>query len=53
MLYSDDNVKITKVVIGGKMELAIDYYEAGYFLGRIITEDFKDINKISMKLAEK
>jgi len=41
------------IIIGGKKELAIDYYDAGYFLGRIVTEDLKDINKISVKLAAK
>ena len=53
MLYNDDNVKITMIIIGRKKELAIDYYDAGYFLGRITTEDLKDINKISLKLATK
>jgi hypothetical protein len=53
MLYSDDNVKVTMITINGKKELAIDYYRSGYFLGRIVTEDFKDINKITVKLATK
>lgn len=53
MLYSDENIKISFINIGGKKELAIDYYRAGYFLGRIVTDDLKDINKITVKLADK
>jgi hypothetical protein len=53
MLYNDDNVKITMIIINGKKELAFDYYKSGYFLGRIVTEDFNDINKITVKLAAK
>ena len=53
MLYSDDNIKISFVNVGGKKELAIDYYRAGFFLGGLVTSDLKDINKITLKLAEK
>jgi hypothetical protein len=53
MIYNDENIKISFIIVRGKKELAIDYYRAGYFLGRMVTDDLNDINKITLKLADK
>jgi hypothetical protein len=58
MIYKDDKIQIQFVNIGGKKELAIDYFMAGVPIGRMVTSDLYNINlidfngKLDISLAE-
>lgn len=52
MIYKDDKIEIRMITVGGKRELAIDYFDAGYASGRIVTNDLYDMNLIEVVLSE-
>ena len=52
MIYKDDKIEIRMIIVAGKKELAIDYFDAGYPVGRMTTSDLYDINLIDISLSE-
>jgi len=52
MIYEDDKVRISWIIVGGKKELAFDYFKAGYSIGRVVTSELYDMNLINVSLAE-
>lgn len=58
MIYKDDKIEVRMIIVGGKKELAFDYFRAGVYLGRMVTSDLYDMDlisctgKIDISLAE-
>ena len=52
MIYKDDKIEIRMVVVGGKKEVAIDYFMAGVPIGRMMTSDLYDMDLVDISLAE-
>ena len=52
MIYKDDKIEIRMIVVGGKKEIAIDYFVAGVPIGRMLTSGLYDMNLIDISLAE-
>jgi len=52
MIYKDDKIQIQFINIGGKKEIAIDYFMAGVPIGRMVTSDLYEMNLVDISLAE-
>jgi len=52
MIYKDDKIEVRMIIVGGKKELAVDYFAAGVPIGRMVTSDLYDMNLIDISLAE-
>lgn len=51
-IYEDDKICIRMLKRNGKMELVIDYFNAGLWVGQMETSDLYNMNLVDISLSE-